>query len=57
MSLMLMVLVLIVVVVGISAAFGSLRKFQWGHANLNCPHCDAETPANQKTCQQCGHEL
>ena len=28
-----------------------------GQATLNCFHCGAETPANQKTCKVCGGEL
>ena len=47
--------VILVVVFGISV--DSLFSLGTGSASLTCFHCGAETPANAKTCSQCGEEL
>ena len=50
----LIVLMLLSWVVRLFAGMGSISR---GHANLNCPHCGKETPANIATCEHCGSEL
>ena len=47
--------VILVVVFGVSV--DSLFSLGTGSASLTCFHCGAETPANSKTCSQCGEEL
>lgn len=46
---------IVIAVIGLATKGFKLPKL--GHAKLNCPHCGAETPANQDTCQACGKEL
>ena len=53
-------LILLVVVVGgaifgITALITSIKGIRLGHATLNCPACQKETPANAGQCKHCGH--
>lgn len=47
----------IVIVAGILRMFSGLGSISAGHANLTCPSCGKETPANRPACEHCAAEL
>ena len=56
-EIIILVLVLGAVVVMIGSGAKRFRLPKFGHVMLECPHCQAETPADRPVCAQCGKEL
>lgn len=63
---MLLVFIVAVIMLLIVAASGfvvyvaftrGLSQFRFGHATLDCPHCQKETAIVSGKCQHCGKEL
>ena len=50
-------LLILVLVGGGIRMFSGLGSISVGHADLACPSCGKNTPANRHVCEHCGDEL